>query len=467
MTVASLKEKILLSVILSIFFTIFTTVSLHRYWQYAAWYYDFGIFYSAISRVARLEPPIIDHFIFPGQNILSDHFHPIIFLISPFVAIFKTGEILLVLQTLFVTLSGFFVYLTAKEVLKSKFESFCILSIYLSFIGLHNALITEFHEVVLLPLPLTIFFYGIVKKHVWIYLLGFIGVLFSKESTFIIPAWFGVVIAFQNRGHWQKIGIATTFFSIIYGFSVVRIIMPAISGKEYYYLQDTLSVKDILSILNSLKLQTILKSFLSFGFLPLLAPEFLPPIFFNWFSRFSSAATTRHDLGMHYNAEIAPTFILATLFGWARLKRIAARLVDGIKNIHLQIVLFALSVVLLFFSTYILKSPGLLFFNKAFYAHTKNHAFLNNLVAQIPEDGLIMAQTNIAAKIANRDVVMLRDDYQLYNPDYIVIDTRAGQEPNNFLGIKSFDLLVKRLEIDASYDLFFNQGDQRIYKRVL
>lgn len=453
--------------ILGVFFTIFVTVSLHRYWQYAAWYYDFGIFYSAISRVARSEPPIIDHYIFPGQNILSDHFHPLIFLVSPFVALFDRGETLLVVQTLFVTISGLFVYLTAREVLKKKFEAFCILVIYLSFIGLHNALITEFHELALLPLPLMIFFYGLVKKHKWWYLLGLFGVLFSKESAFVIPAWFGLLLAIQNKGFWRKAGIATTLFSVLYGFSVVRIIMPAISGKEYYYLNDAMTNIDRVSIFNELKIETIFKSFLSFGFLPLLAPEFLPPIIFNWLTRFTSLATTRHDLGMHYNAEIAPTFIMATLYGWLRAKKLLKALYKKLKAIHLQFLLFSLTLFLLFFSFYILKSPGLLFFNTAFYAHTKNQVFLDTLVAHIPNDGsLVMAQTNIAAKIANRNVIMLRDSYDFFDPDYIVLDIRAGQEPNNFLGVGLIDKIAQRIDGDNKYMLFYDQGEQRIYKRV-
>jgi uncharacterized membrane protein len=28
---------------------VFSVIALHRYWQYATWYYDFGIFYDAIS----------------------------------------------------------------------------------------------------------------------------------------------------------------------------------------------------------------------------------------------------------------------------------------------------------------------------------------------------------------------------------------------------------------------------------
>lgn len=464
-----IPEKLLLTTIVVCFFGIFLTVSLHRYWQYAAWYYDFGIFYSAISAVAQGREPIIDHFIFTDQNILSDHFHPLIFLASPLVALFKTGETLLIFQAAFVALSGIFVYLTAKELLKNKTESFSILILYFSFIGLHNALITEFHEITLLPLPLMMFFYGMVKKQRWWYGIGLLGVLLTKESTFIIPAWFGLVMALKNTGRWRVVGAATTIFSFVYGAALLYLVFPAISGSGYHYLNETMTNQQNSPLFNDLKIATVSKTFLSFGFLPLLAPETLAPVFFNWWSRFSSVATTRHDLGMHYNAEIAPTLILGTIYGWQRLKillgRMAEKVGKSLKKNYFGYLSVVLALASLFFNVYILKSPALLFFNRAFYAHTSNLQFLDDLLQHVPDDGVIMAQTNIAAKLAYRKVYMLRDDYAKFSPDYIVIDTRDGQEPNNFLGVRNFDSLVRKLEKDPSYELYHSQGEQKIYKR--
>ena len=129
------------------------------------------------------------------------------------------------LQTLFVTLSGWYIYLSAKEILKNKLEAISILIIYFSFIGLHNALITEFHEITLLPLPLSIFFYGMVKKNKWHYFLGLFGVLLTKETTFIIPLWFGFLIAIKNKDQWRKIGFYTMAISIVYVSFVIKILI--------------------------------------------------------------------------------------------------------------------------------------------------------------------------------------------------------------------------------------------------
>jgi uncharacterized membrane protein len=449
------------------FFIIFTTVSLHRFWQYSVWYYDFGIFYQAISAVARGEAPIIDHFIFSGKNILGDHFHPLIFLISPLYALTQRAETLLVVQALFVALSGLVMYAVGRELLKNRLAAFCFMVVYYSFVGLHNALITEFHELALLPLPLSIFFLGMVKKSWRWYGLGLIGILLTKETTFIIPAWFGLIVALSNRGNWRRIGLATTILSGLYGLVVIKLVIPWFGGMPYYYLTEAMGKSSLFESFG-FKMTTVFKTLLSFGFLPVLAPETLGPVLFNWWSRFESEGS-RHDLGMHYNAEIAPTLLLGAMMGWKRLtgwltiffKQHQRRLQQSS-----QAGLVMLATFTIFLSLYVFKSPALLFFNPAFYQHTSNFEFLDDLMAAIPEEGVVMAQHNLAGKLAYRQVYILRDNYWKYSPDYIVIDTRDGQEPNNFLGLQDFPALIEALASDPDYEVYYLQGEQMIYQRV-
>ena len=233
---------------------------------------------------------------------------------------------------------------------------------------------------------------------------------------------------------------------------------PSINSRGSYYLCNSLSELQTEPLLNELKIKTILRSFASFAFLPIISPQILPPIIINWLSRFSSPGTTRHDLGMHYNAEIAPTFILATVYGYQKIKRFLINKKIIFHDFCHKYALVIIAFYCLFLNVWIYKSPALLFFNKEFYAHTKKFEFLDNLVEAVPKEGVIMAQTNLAAKLAYKPVYMLRDNYHKFDPDYIVIDTRDGQEPNNFLGIKDFDQLVKTLQSDQKYEVYYSQG---------
>ena len=105
------------------FIVIGILVSLHRYWQYEVFYYDFGIFDQAIWNVSQFRPPIIDHLVVGGKWIFADHFSPSIFLLAPLYWLTNRSEIILIVQAAAVGLSGFFLYRIGLLVLKEKFLS--------------------------------------------------------------------------------------------------------------------------------------------------------------------------------------------------------------------------------------------------------------------------------------------------------------------------------------------------------
>src|SRR5690606_312203 len=92
------------------FFVIFalfgSLVSLHRFWQYDIYYYDFGIFDQALWKVAQFKAPIIEHLVVGGKWIFADHFNPSLFVLSPLYWFTDRSEIMLVAQAVCVALSG-------------------------------------------------------------------------------------------------------------------------------------------------------------------------------------------------------------------------------------------------------------------------------------------------------------------------------------------------------------------------
>jgi hypothetical protein len=59
----------------------------------------------------------------------------------------------------------------------------------------------------------------------------------------------------------------------------------------------------------------------------------------------------------------------------------------------------------------------------------------------------------------------LRDEYWKIPANYIVMDMREGQNPNNFLGIKDERKLFSSLLNDKRYSLFFHKGSSYIFKK--
>lgn len=503
------KIDLLASLLITAFFLIFCLVALHRFWQYEAWYYDFGIFDTAIYKVSQFKTPTIDHFVVGGKHIFADHFHPIIFLLSPLYWFTDRPEIILIAQTLVVSLSGFVIYQLANFKLKNKKIALAFLLIYLSFVGLHNALITEFHEITLLPLPLSLFFLALEKRQVKLFCLATFFVLITKESTFIIPLLICTYQFFREKStlcasleaykatnyktaisksnKWQKIFALTAIVCLVYGLVVIKIVIPHFNTSgAYQYLPSRFNIETITTLFETRKIKTIVETLASFAFLPLFAPHTLLPVMVNWFTRFIAGG--RSDLGLHYNAELAPTLIYGTMLGFIKLQQLLAKSTHKLKlqiqhiskkfskKITLlnnldkhsiwQLTAYLLAVWAVVFSIYYFKSPALLAFNPAFYAHSKNFAFLNNLVEKVPtNNGVIMAQHNLATRFTHYQTYILRENYQDFEPQYIVVDQRAGQNPNNFLGIQEPEKLFEQLANDSRYSLFYDGGEQKIYQK--
>lgn len=437
-------------------------VSLNRFWQYEVFYYDFGIFDQAIWSVSRFSPPIIEHFIVGGKWIFADHFNPSIFLLSPFYWLTTKSEMLLVIQAIAVGLSGVVLYSIGTHVLKNKLLSLCILVCYLLFLGLQNAVIGDFHELTVMTLPLMLTFWAIVRKRIWYYFLFLIITLGFKESTFLLGIGIGILFFFLRR-KWFKIGLITIALSVAWGYFSIKVIIPEFSNGFYIY-GPSLSANifdNILAFINHpVKQRTLFYSLLSFSFLPFLAPEFWFLLLQDYAMRFiGSPCCTRWDMGLHYNAQSAVILAISSVFALRRLQRVIIS--------QFSLLLAALIIVnALVLYRFVLHGPFALAYNTAFYNHTKDFIFLNDLIKKVPDDVSVMTQNNLAPRFTHQKVLLLKRDYENYKPEYVVVDVRSGQNPNNFFGTKDVSGILELLQKDSKYELIFRTKDQFIFRRA-
>lgn len=438
-------------------------VSVIRFWQYEVFYYDFGIFDSAIWNVAHLNPPVIDHLVVGGKWIFADHFSPGIFIFSPLFWITSRSETLLVAQAVTVALGGFVIYKIGIELTKNKFISLSILIAYFLFLGLQNAVISDFHEVTVATLPLTLTFWAIVKKRFKLYFLFLFLTLLFKESNFILGISIGLFIFLLNKKNW-RIALLSIIFSIIYGFLAINIIIPYFAKASYHYSQSVELNSGLITSFfdNKKKIETIFYSFLSFGFLPLFSPATWPLILQDFFTRFySQVGETRIGLGLHYSALLSVIMAVSSFFGFNLLKRFT-------KLIKFAPVIIILVVIFLY--RFILHGPFALAYNPAFYNHTRDFSFLNELVNKVPMNSIVMTQNNLASHFINKEkrVYLLSLDYQQKKPEYIIFDMRDGQNPNDFfdIGPDKAKKLLNFIREDNCYTKFYSSDSQFIYKRT-
>lgn len=446
-----------------IFFLLFTAastlVSVNRFWQYEVFYYDFGIFDRAIWLVSRFKPPVIDHLVVGGKVIFADHFNPSIFLYSPIFWFTSKPEALLIAQGLTVGLSGLFIYKIGKIVTKNNFFSLSILISYFLFVGLQNALISDFHEVTVATFFSVLCFYFFLKnRKIWTFLF-FIIFLGFKESNFLFGMGLAITFFFLNRS-WRKFSVFLLIFSIIWGILSIKFIIPYFAERTYGY--EVALSPDKINLVNGLlgspeKRQVVFYSLLSFGFLPILTPPFWFLIIQDFLVRFLS---NRVSLGLHYSALLSVILALSSIYGFIFLQKI--RIIK--KYLIFVPIIIILNAVFIY--RFVLRGPLALSYNPDFYANTKNFKFLDTLVSQIPSSTTVMAQNNLASHFTHqKNIWVLKDNYELYKPEYIVLDLRSGQNINDFFPTKNPSFIPSKLLQDKKYSPIFNNGNQYIFKK--
>lgn len=437
-------------------------VSLHRFWQYEASLIDFGHFDQIIWNISRFQEPIVNHFIHGRINAFGDHLTPSVALISPLYWITNKSEMILVVQAVAVGLSGIFLYDIGRVVLKNKTLSLSVLVSYFLFVGLQNAVITEFHELTVMTLPFMIAFWALVKNKIPLYFIFLIISLGFKESTFALGIGLGIALFFLEK-KWKNIGVATIILSCIWGVLALKVIIPYFSSGEYLYtsaIPEGISGKVTAFFDVPEKRRTIFFSFFSFSFLPILSPEFWLMILQDYAGRFlPSGFVTRWNLGLHYNAQSAIILSLASIYGLRRLLKI--KLINKYKT-FIAIVIIINSI---FLFRFIMHGPFLLAINPEFYRHTSDFKFLNDMVKKVPKDASIMTQNNLGTRFTHQPVSLVKLDYDSAKPDYILLDVREGQGPNNYFGSDNLDSILDKLKVDKNYILVSKTGDQYLFMR--
>jgi uncharacterized membrane protein len=451
--------KKLPAVIFIILFTIISSiVALNRYWQFEMGYYDFGIFDSTLWNLSRFQPPVIDHFTLLGKLQFGDHFAPSFYLFSIIYWFTSRPEAILIVQSIVVGLSGFFILLGSKAITKNTVVSYAIMLGYLGFIGLHNAVFFDIHAITFMTLPLSICYWALLTNRKNIFVASFLYIIGFQENLFALG--FGLAaFTFLYRKEWRRLSLLLMCASIVWGIVAIGFIIPHFNNGAYNYTPVNKSLIERIQDLYSPteKIETVLVSMLNFLLLPLLGFELYITIALHYALRFLTAGGERWGLAMHYNAEIAPTLAIAAAIGFSRLKK---------KNLALPIGIGIL-IMTFYFSYFRYRTPLYLAFIPDFYTQSKNFSFLRNMTDQVPPNASVMAQNNILGHFSHQRAYLIRLNYEDYNPDYILFDLRPGQNPAHVLedAKKPMSMIFEKVKADQSYKLIWHEGDQYIFRK--
>lgn len=449
--------------IITLYTMVAITVSLNRYWQYQSFYFDFGIFDSAIWKISRFELPLVDHpnFGLVKKIIFADHFNPSLFLLSPLYWFTDRREILLIAQAVFVGFSAFVGYNISLKVVKNKSLILALIISYLGYVGMQNALISDFHEATILTLPLMILFWSVLNKKWIIYFICLLVILGLKETFAGLGIGLALFLIIYNRKFW-KYALITFLLSISWAIISTKFIIPYFLGNTYFYQPTSMDGNIIANLFfPEIKLKTIFYTYLSFGFLPILDLSLLPAILEHFLERFVLSSDKRWDLGLHYNAPIASLMFISSIFAVSFLEK-------RLHTKYLTIYGILIILVVLFLHKFHLRGPFGLFFNPVFYEQNQRVLYVDRLINESFRDGLIMTQNDLALRLSHVNVMLLRDEYQKIKPNYIILNLTPGQNPNSFYPLSYEDaiLLKDRLLEDSAYNYRSLTEYQFIFERI-
>lgn len=283
----------------------------------------------------------------------------------------------------------------------------------------------------------------------WVFLILILG---FKETMAGLGVGLGIYLVFREKSE-RKIGFLTIIIGILWGFLTSKLIIPYFSGGHFFYspvFPSSVRLAITSFFYPWIKLKTVFFTYATFGILPIGYLPLLPAIIENFLERFVfQNDAVRWDLGFHYNAPLSPLLIMASM--------------EFIKKYQLEtkfpkiLKVWAIFVIATVFilHRFILHGPLMLFSHPAFYQTTKNNKFLTDFINKIPRHGLIMTQHHFATRFTHNCVIILKDDYKKYDPDYIALDLRTGQNPANFYPLTEGATreLFEKIKKDPSYTL--------------
>src|SRR5712691_730859 len=225
------------------YFVLYAVLSVLRHVTYHSFGPDLGIFDQVFwnttqgrffeSTMSLVQPQ--------PHSYLADHFSPIYLLLLPAYALIPRPETLLVIQTLFLAVGVWPLYLLARLTLQPGFHRLIWAPVYFLFLPVAFINLFDFHELALAVLPLGFAIYFLEKGRPVLFLVSLASTFLIKEELPLVGIGFGAYILLAKRD-W-KLGLGVVAGSLAVFLAVVRVIIPAFGGGSYAYFARRLNYR--------------------------------------------------------------------------------------------------------------------------------------------------------------------------------------------------------------------------------
>src|SRR5712692_2271392 len=177
-----------------------------------------GRFLESTMSLAQVEP----------HSYLADHFSPIYLALLPAYALIPRPATLLVIQTLFLALGVWPIYLLARLKLEAGAMRLLWALVYFLFLPVAFINLFDFHELALAVLPLGFAIYLLERGRPGLFLLSLASTFLIKEELPLVGIAFGGYILLAKRD--LKLGAGVLAGSVLAFVGLVRVLIPAFGG---------------------------------------------------------------------------------------------------------------------------------------------------------------------------------------------------------------------------------------------
>ena len=418
------------------YFVVYSVLSVLRHETYHSYGPDLGLFDQIFWNTTQGR--FFESTMSLGQPLphsyLSDHFSPIYLLLMPFYALVPRPETLLILQTLFLALGVWPLYLLARLKLDPGFPRLAFVFAYFLFLPVAFINLFDFHELALSVLPLGFAIYFLERGRPGLFLVSLFSTFLIKEELPLIGLGFGAYVLLEKR-NW-KLGLAVLAASAAAFFAVIRLIIPAFGGGSYAYFTSrygqlgTSPQQIIGTILSNPRLlaSTVLQSqklkFLAGIFGPMLGLTalagwgvvlVLPTLGYLLLSNYRP----QFAFSSHYSAPLVALVIGTSILGLARMTPSWQR--PAAAAVLASSLIFAYLFGDLPFSRH--------FDPRMFEPEARYAAFVANL-DRIPATASVGAENNLTPHLSHRRLIYDMEFEGAQHADYLALDDASlGRNP--------------------------------------
>lgn len=416
----------------AVYFLLYSVLSILRHVTYHSFGPDLGIFDQVFwnTTQGRFLESTMSLVQAEPHSYLADHFSPVFLLLMPAYALIPRPEMLLVIQTLFLALGVWPLYLLARLKLRPGFDRLVWVLVYFLFLPVAFINLFDFHELALAVLPLGFALYFLEKGRPGLFLLSLTSTFLIKEELPLVGVGFGAYILLAKRD-W-KLGLGVLAGSLAVFLAVVRVIIPAFGGGSYAYFARRLEYR--YAELGTTPQQIIANALADPGRLAhiLLQPQklkflvgiFGPVLGLTAISGFAailvlptlgilllSNYAPQYAFTSHYSAPLIALVIGTSILGFGRLRPSFQRPVAA--GVLASSLVFSFLFGDLPFSRH--------FDPRMFEAEPRYAAFVGNL-DRIPPGASVSAENNLTPHLSHRRFIFNLEYEGTENAEYLALD---------------------------------------------